>query len=349
MKPLVLIRADAGLTIGTGHVMRCLALAQAWQDAGGEATFVAASGLPDRLRSRLEREKMDVVILRAEPGGLSDARETAELASKRGAAWIAVDGYHFDSTYQQRLRHPGHRVLWIDDEAHAAPYSADLVLNQNPYASESMYAARDNRTGLLLGLRYALLRREFRHAAASPAGRPGRRVLVTLGGADAHNVTMKAVDALDGLEVEVVVVAGSGNPHVPALRERIASENRIRLVENAFEMAALMAWADVAIAGAGTTCWELAHAGLPAVVVVVADNQRRAAELLARDGVVVSAGWHAELTAAHLQDAMRSLLDDPDRRSAMAAHGRSMVDGRGSERTVRRMLQHGKESDEARD
>src|SRR5262245_47860447 len=106
MKSLLLLRADAGCRMGTGHVMRCLALAQAWQDAGGRAVFaLAGESLP--LENRLESEGCPVERLTAEAGSESDARQTTSIARRLGAEWVVVDGYQFGSTFQRVLKDEG--------------------------------------------------------------------------------------------------------------------------------------------------------------------------------------------------------------------------------------------------
>src|SRR4051812_5119051 len=114
----LLIRADGGREIGTGHLMRCLALAQAWQDAGGAVQFVTPPGLQG-IHSRLISEGMDVTCLEAPAGSTEDAQTTASLAMDSGAEWAVVDGYAFGEAYQVTLREAGLRVLMLDDYGHA--------------------------------------------------------------------------------------------------------------------------------------------------------------------------------------------------------------------------------------
>ncbi len=192
--------------------MRCLALAQAWQDRGQRAVFAMAETTP-ALQSRLAGEHCELVAIAAIAGGLGDADETIALAHKQQAEWVVVDGYRFNSDYQRALKAAGCKILFLDDYGHANHYSADLVMNQNVGASEALYASREPYTRLLLGPRYALLRREFTEWRAwkrevSPTG---RRVLVTMGGSDPENVTERVVEALTlvGLaDLEAIVVVG---------------------------------------------------------------------------------------------------------------------------------------------
>src|SRR5262249_13227950 len=124
----LLLRADAGVRMGTGHVMRCLALAQAWQDVGGRAVLASASLAPG-LDDVLGDQHIGLETLSAEPGTEGDARRTLGLAARLGAEWVVVDGYPFSGRYQQAIKQAGRRVFALDDHGHAEHYWADFVLN----------------------------------------------------------------------------------------------------------------------------------------------------------------------------------------------------------------------------
>src|ERR1700730_17732689 len=133
--------------------MRGLALAQGWQDAGGQVVFVMAESTP-ALDERLRSEGMEIVLLEASSNSVQDAREVAALARDRNAAWVVVDGYGFDSEYQRNLKNAGLKLLFVDDLGQCKHHFADLILDQNVQASDKMYANREPYTRLLLGPRY---------------------------------------------------------------------------------------------------------------------------------------------------------------------------------------------------
>src|SRR5208283_2387426 len=131
MKPgTLLIRADASPAIGTGHVMRCLALAQAWQEAGG-AVSLAVVELPDGLSPRVTAEGVSVIRIRAAPGSPEDAAETVAEAHRLSADWVVIDGDRFDSDFLETVRGAGFRVLLIDDFANRKSFPADLIVNSD--------------------------------------------------------------------------------------------------------------------------------------------------------------------------------------------------------------------------
>lgn len=275
---LLLIRADAGPRIGVGHVMRCLALAQAWQDRGGKVALLAAP-LPAKLRERLRREDVAVHEVSAAPGTLADASETRGWAAALGAGWLVVDGYHFGSPYLAGVSSTALSLLVVDDLADQTFLAADCVLNQNLSADAAAYVGRLRPDGsLLAGTRYALLRREFRMVLRRrPAGQAATRLLITMGGADAENFTCRILERLAGRPPavdEVVVLAGAANPHAAELLARARSfplPCSVRL--DVPDVAQEMADATVAISGAGSTVWELACLGVPALVGAHERNQ----------------------------------------------------------------------------
>lgn len=336
----LLIRADASAKIGTGHVMRSLALAQAWQNAKGEPIFAMANPVP-ALEKRIESEGMQVVCLTTEPGSAADARETAALARELQASWVVVDGYHFGGEYQKTIKDSGLRLLFIDDCGHAEHYYADLVLNQNISADEQWYRNREPYTQLLLGTRYTLLRREFWQWQGWQRTVPAiaKKVLVTLGGADPDNVTLKVIRALQLVEVEeleAVVVVGGSNPHYESLEMAVQdSRFTIRLQRNVTNMPELMAWADVAISAGGSTCWELAFMRLPSILLVLAENQRAIAEKLATLNQAVNLGWHQDVKAQNMADTFSRFLQCTEKRTKMIEVSQQIVDGEGVSRIVK--------------
>lgn len=338
---MLLIRADAGLEIGTGHVMRCLALAQAWMELGGSATFVMATEVPE-IESRLKSEGFSVRSICAAPGSVEDADITVEMAIDMNACFVVVDGYHFSSEYQKKIKDSAKHLLFLDDYGHAEYYHADLVLNQNIYARDEIYKKRDPATDLLLGSPHVLLRREFwswqgwRRTNLQVA----HRVLVTLGGSDPENVTLKVIDSLRDLHgIELTVVSGGGNSHLESLEAAIKqSEVPIQLHKNATNMPELMARADLAIISGGTTSWEAAFMGLPCLIVIIAENQVQVAEKLGDTGAAVNLGWYHHLSGPSLKRSVLELMTSSGARASMSRIGQELVDGQGTNRVIKAML-----------
>lgn len=337
----LLIRADGNPRMGLGHLMRCLALAQHWLQRCGPVTFALAEEVPV-FALRLGVEGANQRLLAVEPGSPADADATAALAADLGVAWIVCDGYQFGAAYQARLKRSGSRLLFVDDYGHGEAYSADLVLNQNLYADPGPYVRRPPNTGLLLGSTYVLLRREFTSYPVTPRTAPARarRLLVTLGGSDPADFTSVALAALAGVEaMEALVIVGGSNVHGPRIeRAARALGEHVTVAAAVDDMPACMAWADLALSAGGSTCWELLYMGVPALIVVLADNQVQVARAVMRHGAGIDLGRSASVDAAGLATAIAALVHDSMARQAMAQAGQKLVDGRGCERVIDAML-----------
>lgn len=335
----LLIRADANACIGAGHVMRCLALAQAWQDAGGHVVFAMKPEAP-AIERRLEAEAMEVLHVTASPGSRDDATQTAALARRHDAQWVIVDGYDFGADFQRIVKEAKLALLVVDDYGHADHYCVDGVLNQNMHACEGLYTRRERDTHLLLGPRYVLLRREFVERSGWKRNYTdvARRILVTLGGGDHDHVTAGVIDALaraDIPDLEARIVVGPASPGNKAVRQAIRrSSGDVRLLTDVTDMPGLMAWADIAVSAGGSTCWELAFMGLPPLIVVRADNQIEIAAGLDAAGFGVNLGELDDASTARLPDALTRLIQDRHRRQRMGCTGRTLVDGKGARRVL---------------
>jgi len=342
----LLFRADANVAMGTGHVMRCLALAQAWQDLGGRAIFAMAGTTP-AVTERLQSESCEVRAVSAtpgsQPGSREDSRQTIALARELHAEWVVVDGYQFSGDYQRSLKAAGCKVLFLDDYGHAGHYSADLVLNQNVGADGGLYKDRESYTRLLLGTRYCLLRREFNSWRGWKREIPatGRKVLIAMGGSDPDNFTQVAMRALRLVEIprlETTVVVGGSNPHWASL-QKSASEfaGALQLRRDVADMAELIAGADVAVSAAGTICWEMCLLGLPVLLIHVAENQRAVAEGLDKQGCAIHLGNLRDVSAERVASQLQRLLKSLETRRSLSQHARELVDGEGAKRVTSAM------------
>jgi UDP-2,4-diacetamido-2,4,6-trideoxy-beta-L-altropyranose hydrolase len=338
MQSLLIIRADATPEIGTGHLMRCLALAHAWRTRVGEVIFVSCCQSRD-LRQRMATVARQVVAIERAHPDPGDWKKTSQILDAQNDAWVVLDGYHFDDGYHKKIRAPGKRLLVVDDMAHLDRYEADIVLNQNIDA-ESLPYATASFTRLFLGTRFILLRPEFgnRVTGEPKVPRLANRLLVTLGGGDPGNMTLRVMQALEKIDIdgfEAIVVVGSTNPHLRQIRaEGSRSSVPVRVVDNVHNMAELMAWADLAVSAGGSTCWELAYMGVPTLAVTMADNQLAVVNGLEKAGVVENLGWHHELSSAKIAWAVKNLAVDADKRAQMQQRGRDLVDGNGLQRVL---------------
>ncbi|MEL7496875.1 MAG: UDP-2,4-diacetamido-2,4,6-trideoxy-beta-L-altropyranose hydrolase [Planctomycetota bacterium] len=338
----LLIRADGGPKVGTGHVMRMLALGQAYQKRGGDVTFVIGD-LPQTLVRRLEYEKFQVFRIRNDRGNHADAIDTREIAALVQPQWIALDGYRFDDSYEAWMANSDAKLIVMDDYQHTLHQHADLVVNQNIYADPKSYEG-SLRGRLLTGSNYALLRKEFSTPENRKTPPIAKRVLVTFGGADPDNWTLRTLQVLSDMKLKRIVVdcvLGSCYQAYPELDEFKRYANlSLRVHKNVDRMATLMQRVDLAITAGGSTCYELARCGVPAIVLPIADNQQPVAAALHHAGAMRSVD-HSESVEGDrcrkLMQLVRSLVRDPSSRKQMSELGCRLVDGRGALRIVDRM------------
>jgi UDP-2,4-diacetamido-2,4,6-trideoxy-beta-L-altropyranose hydrolase len=325
--------------------MRCLALAQEWQSRKGKCIFVTSCDEP-RLLDFIQSGGIEPVVLQhsyPHHGDLERTLLTLESVLKIKPAalplWAVLDGYHFDTAYQRALKGAGAKLLVIDDIAQLPRYDADVILNQNIEATRLTYNSHPS-TRLLLGADYVLLRPEYqpwktwtRHITDVP-----KRILVTMGASDAHNITSLAIQAIGRLDVqdlEARIIAGPANPRMREYEDlAVQLHAKIRVVQSTNDMTEDMRWADLAIVAAGSTCWELAFMGLPALMIVTADNQLTVAETMEFHGAAINLGWRHSVTVASLTGALEELMGSKSLRSELSKKGQRLIDGRGCERVV---------------
>lgn len=336
---MILIRVDASLDIGTGHLMRCLALAQGLQELGKNCIFVMIY-CPLSLQERIKQEGFNFLIITSQLGTIEDAEITIKLAKNYAVQWIILDGYNFKGAYQKYLKQADFNVLCFDDYNYSDYYCTDFILNQNLGASADLYQNKAEHTQLLLGTEYILLRKEFRkwQSQEKVINSTVKKILVTLGGSDPNNVTLKVIEGLKSLnnqDLEIIVVIGGSNPHKNSLVKACQdSRSSIKILENVTNMPELMAWADLAISAGGSTVWELAFMGVPSLLIILADNQVFAVEELDKRGLIINLGWYDKITP---QMIMNSLLPEKlslEKRLAIQQNGLNLIDGYGYSRII---------------
>lgn len=344
MNKNLIIRADANPKIGTGHVMRCIALAQAWQDRGGNVTFLSHCE-SEALRQRIIDEGFDFIPIEKthpDPHDLKQMLKQLETRNSKFETWLVLDGYHFTPDYQKAIRKMGCRLLVIDDMAHLDHYNADILLNQNIHASSLRYSC-DRDAMKLLGCEYFLLRREFLKYKDWKREIPdkAKKILVTMGGSDPDNVTLKVIKALNSLNdpnLEVKIVVGPVNPNISSLEKELHhSPFSFHLLSSPSNMPALMTWADIAISAGGSTCWELAFMGLPSIVMILAENQKSVADEIAKTGMALNLGWYNLVDQSLISQTINQIILSKDKRTNIAEIGQILIDGLGTNRLIKKL------------
>jgi UDP-2,4-diacetamido-2,4,6-trideoxy-beta-L-altropyranose hydrolase len=334
----ILIRTDASVKIGTGHVMRCLTLAEQLRKQGADVAFISrmhegnlnswirvSKGFPVyELPTDLEWQRIrgDWPLYKCWLGTSleNDVSETKKILLNYNdkVDWLIVDHYALDIQWEKALRSYVGKIMVIDDLANRS-HDCDVLLDQNLY--KDMYTRYDDLVPLecqrFLGPTYALLRKEFIEARKKLRLRNGRvrRILIFFGGSDPTNETMKALDALtllQTLDLSVDVVVGRSNPNREQIEKRCVTMCNVNYYCQVDNMAELMAHADLAIGAGGTTTWERCCLGLPAIVVAVAANQIKTAEVISGLGAIKFLGMSDHIDAQELADIIQYFVNHPN-------------------------------------
>lgn len=332
------IRADASDTIGIGHVMRCVAIAYEAVADGIQVEFLTHK-IDDALGRFLKEQGFGVREIRSAPGTIEDVEETLRLIQESNCRFLIVDGYQFAEAYCQKLEAIDAKTIFIDDSWGNPPMVPTILINQNLWASESIYHSINGNVRFLLGSRYTLLRREFKrwmNWRREPRAQI-EQLLVNMGGSDPLNnlgLVLKQLNRCPLKHLTVTVVAGV---HCREL-ESLNSLSRelpftINILEHSDDMPAIMAKADAAISGAGFTTFELAFMGVPSLVLLNHHLQVPNIE---------------KLEEFELARRVRSFSDIPELLSGLSSNfqfrsrvvevGRHLFDGHGASRTWKAIL-----------
>lgn len=343
----IAFRVDTSAVIGTGHFMRCFALAR-YLKSKGETIIFLSRFLDPKFRTLLQSNEMELYELTKGHSvstddyeswlGVSwqdDIKEVGKNLEKESIDWLIVDHYAIDQKWEKEARRYTRKIFVIDDLSNR-PHDCDLLLDQNlceeplkriryePWVPPSCHC--------LIGPTYALLRPEFREEKRDGkrgGDPPIQRLFISFGGADVLNQTEKVLRALETTDFKIDVVIGTLNPHRTQLEKFCSQKRNIKCHIGVDQMAELMDQADLAIGSAGTTVWEQCALGLPSLIIPVAKNQLRNAELLEKNGASIHLGWHEEVTPEKIYKEVFRLSREPQRLSEMSKAGRKLVDGRG--------------------
>lgn len=324
----VIIRTDASHKIGSGHVMRCLTLADDFQFHGFLVHFICNT-VEGHMGNYINERGYPVYLL--EDGSrdpthvVNDINGTIQVIQQVGRPrWLIVDHYALDEQWERSVRAFTEKLMVIDDLADRM-HEADVLLDQNASESGSRkYEGLVNKDcQLLIGPSYLLLRPSFYHERAKYRHRSGRmrRILLFFGGSDNTNETEKAIEAIHQLgrkDLQVDIVVGRSNIRIEMIKGLCAHSENFTLHIQVENMAGLISAADFALGSGGVAMWERCFLGLPSSVTTVADNQVDSVEFAARKGVIWHLGWHKQINSGHYADILNRALDHPHQLLAMS-------------------------------
>jgi len=357
---IVAIRTDASSTIGTGHVMRCIALAEELRARNVRVIFVCRD-FPGSVADKVERKRFEVQYLPYESDTKNDlngdytswlgvtwdidAQQTLQaLGSSFPIDWLVVDHYSIDNRWESELRNRVRSILVIDDLANRN-HDCDVLLDQNKN-TDSLELYRDlvpKNCRMLLGPKFSLVRREFaleRHHRTE-RNNYGKRILIFWGGVDSSNETAKTLHALKALnlpDISLDVVVGKSNPFRDEIEMACRSVKGASFHYDVENMAELVSKADLAIGASGVSCWERCCLGVPTIMAAIAPNQVAVGQTIHEFGAGLYLGQLPKVSMEMFQEALVDLLKNRQRVDRMSRAGMNLVDGLGGTRVVTEML-----------
>lgn len=331
----IVFRVDGGGGIGLGHLMRCVALADACRAQGHAPLFICKDN-PSALQLFQERgyevhKISSQITLQEELNQLPQIIQNGDL--------LVVDGYAFTSAYLAALHQAlkGKTVLVYIDDLMDRELPVDLVLG-NVYATREEYATKLlPETVLVTGPKYLPLRQEFQALPKKGISDQIRNVLITFGGEDPANITQKVVEALSHHKpsIHLEILLGPAYPHEVSLQQVLAGyPHPHQIHRNPSNLAVLYQKADVAIAASGITVWELAAAGTPMLIIQAVDNQFRIARYAQQQHLGIVLGWHIAVNALRINSGLLELADKQVR-ADFSKRTQALFDGKGALRIVK--------------
>lgn len=339
-QPVIGIRVDVNETVATGHIMRCITIAEQIKKLGGQVLFITADGQAEEL---LARAGMEHVCLQSRWDHMEEElpvlREVLKLA---GIKTLLVDSYQATPAYFEELC-PLVKLVCIDDcFEHIFP--VDVLINYNAYHIRFPYRETyGGKTRLLLGTDYVPLREEFSvkqiRDRDEQSGKKGFSVLLSSGGSDAQNailgILQRAMQTEELRSVMFHAVVGVYHPQGDAIEAFAKKHENVKVYRPCFDMAGVMADCDAAVSAAGTMLFELSAMGVPTVFFQSADNQRYDREFFEAGERMIFAGdmtQDRDICIDKICEGLKRLVADAALRERMKENLGSVTDGKGAER-----------------
>ena len=350
----IVIRVDSSIQIGSGHVMRCMALANELKKKGADILFICRD-TAGNMANVLENNRFQVTLLPTQEKDNSnisdpedildswgeDVDETIQTIENKTVDWCIVDHYGLDERWHRKISKHVRNIFVIDDITNRKLY-CDILLDQTFGRKNADYQANVPDTCmLLLGSKYALLRPEFK--SLRDAAREKRkninavkRILIAMGGTDVKNVTslaLKAVENYGWREKPVVdVVLSSSAPNINKIKLQAKNANIVVNVHlDASNMADLMLNADLAIGAGGSTSWERCCLGLPTITIITANNQSEIVNNLDKAGAIVNLGRSDDINIENVEKTLNELISKRSRSIEMSVKSFDICNGEGAE------------------
>ena len=338
------IRVDSGLDVGLGHVMRCFALAEFIKNMNFNVYFISKK-IKGNISRNIENNGYRVfhldskLIKSSKPNWKIDALKTSKIIQhfKNQKNLLLVDNYGLSEKWETTLKSIVDKIVVIDDFSNRS-HNCNLFIDQNLHTSKKKINKKiPKNCKKLLGPKYALLRKEFILSRKIVKKRSGKinRILISFGGSDEKNQTLKVIKKIVDEKINVDVIVGEPNKNKTKIKKICSRMENFTYYQQPKNIAKIMKKADLAIGAGGIITWERCCLGLPSIVAIVSKNQEDATNAVSKKGCLINLGRVEQLTSEDYLNAIRNL----NSRKLIRMHKKclELVDGKGTERVAKQI------------
>lgn len=341
----IAFRVDGGKDTGMGHVMRSLSLASAFPDKHQIVFIVNNEDIKDYLK--YSNLNIKTFIIGNHLSSDEEINKVRSILKENDINILITDSYNIDQQYLSAVKKEVELLVSIHD---FAPFSfpSDIVINGNVYAADMEYKSLNGNTKFLLGTKYLLMRKEFIDLPKRELSKDVSKVLVTVGGGDPLNLTTKIIrsmklladhDLIDRSNIQINIVIGPAFTNkMEIIRITKTLNLDITLHINVHKMSDLMLACDMAVSAGGSTLYELAAAGTPAIAILQSENQFQGALALIKKETIINLGRGDMIGTDAIANNINKLMSNFQFRRKMSQTGQKLVDGRGAERCAQEIL-----------
>ena len=333
---MIYIRADMNEQIATGHIMRCLSIADALRGLGEPVRFILAD---EQAVSILEQRGYDAIVLHTQWNCMEEELSVlSQVIRNEHIDKLLIDSYQVTQRYLAELSKLV-TTFYIDD-LNLFEYPVDAVICYANYWKKFQYKINDKRTTYLLGLKYVPLKQAIWNCEAKIISEKANNLLILTGGSDPFNVTEQILDSIDTYQFQTIdVICGIYNTNYNKFVKKYENNKNIKFHQAVNNIEQYMKKADIAISAGGMTLYELCAIGTPAISFSFADNQLDNVRQFQEDGLIDYAGdARMDDIAGTINQYLTRYRNDFELRKEKSEKMQKVVDGKGAERIARAIV-----------
>lgn len=336
MIKLIGIRADGGNNIGMGHIMRCMAIAKEFLERNIEVFFI--SKFCKDVNEIFVNN--DIKFINTYSNNLDDEiLEIEKVIKNNNIDCVITDSYNLSDDYLFKIKQLVKLLVSIDDNS-LYNYPSDIIINGNIYANNLEYKLTNKNTKLLLGSGYCILREEFRKNFNFIVEEKVNNILITMGGSDINNFTPFVLETIKELNININVIIGKSFECTNEIQEISKKRDNINLIYNPSNISEIMKNNDIAISASGSTAYELCKVGVPAILIVQAENQENIACEFDKKGIMINMGYFSDLKKDELLEKVKFLIDNKGVRYKMNNLSKNIIPDDGVKNIVDSILNY---------